>query len=88
MCRRKREFCRLCCGEARAPADAHSKIENFIRTKYESKRWVMDGPMPDPASLNDADEDVVCVSIYRDKRERKENRKKKQKKETKKKDVG
>lgn len=35
------------------------KIENFIRTKYESKRWVMDGPMPDPATLDgDGDEDV------------------------------
>ena len=34
------------------------KIENFIRTKYESKRWVMDGPMPDPATLDD-DDDVV-----------------------------
>ncbi|KAI9748007.1 MAG: hypothetical protein M1815_003695 [Lichina confinis] len=38
---------------------ANKKIENFIRTKYESKRWVMDGPMPDPASLDgDGDEDV------------------------------
>lgn len=37
-----------------------SKIENFIRTKYDSKRWVMDGPMPDPATLDDegADDDV------------------------------
>ena len=38
-----------------APSEA--KIENFIRTKYESKRWVMDGPMPDPSTL-DADDDV------------------------------
>ncbi len=37
-----------------------SKIENFIRTKYESKRWVMDGGMPDPSTLDgDGDEDVV-----------------------------
>ena len=35
------------------------KIENFIRTKYESKRWVMDGPMPDPSTLDDADDDEV-----------------------------
>lgn len=36
------------------------KIENFIRTKYESKRWVMDGPMPDPATLDEeGDDDVV-----------------------------
>lgn len=36
---------------------SEAKIENFIRTKYESKRWVMDGPMPDPSTL-DADDDV------------------------------
>lgn len=36
-----------------------SKIENFIRTKYESKRWVMDGPMPDPATLDVGDDNVV-----------------------------
>lgn len=36
------------------------KLENFIRTKYESKRWVMDGPMPDPATLDtEGDDDVV-----------------------------
>ncbi len=42
------------------------KIENFIRTKYESKRWVMDGPMPDPSTLDgDGDEDVVrALNIY------------------------
>ena len=39
------------------PSD--SKIENFIRTKYESKRWVMDGPMPDPLTLGGGDDDVV-----------------------------
>ncbi|ETN39324.1 uncharacterized protein HMPREF1541_05547 [Cyphellophora europaea CBS 101466] len=36
---------------------SEAKIENFIRTKYESKRWVMDGPMPDPSTL-DVDDDV------------------------------
>lgn len=39
------------------------KIENFIRTKYESKRWVMDGPMPDPATLDD-DDDVVSLPVF------------------------
>ena len=38
---------------------SESKIENFIRTKYESKRWVMDGPMPDPSTLDGGDEDMV-----------------------------
>lgn len=39
------------------------KIENFIRTKYESKRWTMEGPRPDPATLDDDDDDdvVSCV---------------------------
>lgn len=42
--------------------DNHNrKIENFIRTKYDSKRWVMDGGMPDPATLDvEGDDDVVC----------------------------
>ncbi|KAF8420178.1 hypothetical protein EV426DRAFT_701734 [Tirmania nivea] len=39
---------------------SEAKIENFIRTKYESKRWVMDGPMPDPATLSD-DEDGETI---------------------------
>lgn len=37
----------------------YRKIENFIRTKYESKRWVMDGGMPDPSTLDVGDDDVV-----------------------------
>ena len=41
----------------------NSKIENFIRTKYESKRWVMEGPMPDPSTLDaEGDDDVVRAS--------------------------
>lgn len=41
-----------------------SKIENFIRTKYESKRWVMDGAMPDPATLDtEGDDDVVMLLL-------------------------
>jgi hypothetical protein len=39
------------------------KIENFIRTKYESKRWVMDGPMPDPSTLDAGDDDVVSYCL-------------------------
>jgi hypothetical protein len=43
---------------------AEAKIENFIRTKYESKRWVMDGPMPDPSTLDvDGDDDIVSSSF-------------------------
>jgi stromal membrane-associated protein len=38
---------------------SEAKIENFIRTKYESRRWVMDGPMPDPSTLEADDDDVV-----------------------------
>ena len=37
----------------------YRKIENFIRTKYESKRWVMDGGIPDPSTLDVSDDDVV-----------------------------
>jgi stromal membrane-associated protein len=40
---------------------SEAKIENFIRTKYESKRWVMDGPMPDPATL-DGEEPTPAAS--------------------------
>ncbi|CAJ0548965.1 Ff.00g025780.m01.CDS01 [Fusarium sp. VM40] len=56
-----------------APSEA--KIENFIRTKYELKRWVMDGPMPDPASLDADGDDDVPLSIVKEKQviERKES---------------
>ncbi|KAI1881146.1 hypothetical protein JX265_001386 [Neoarthrinium moseri] len=55
------------------PSDA--KIENFIRTKYELKRWVMDGPMPDPASLDTEGDDDIPLSIVKEKQniERKES---------------
>ncbi|KAJ5089896.1 Arf GTPase activating protein [Penicillium argentinense] len=43
------------------PSDA--KIENFIRTKYESKRWVMDGGMPDPSTLDEGDDDVPLAVV-------------------------
>ncbi|KAM5452814.1 ARF GAP with effector function(s) [Microsporum audouinii] len=43
---------------------SEAKIENFIRTKYESRRWVMDGPMPDPSTLEvEGDEDVPLAVI-------------------------
>jgi stromal membrane-associated protein len=46
---------------------SEAKIENFIRTKYELKRWVMDGPMPDPASLDvDGDDDDVPLSVVKE----------------------
>ncbi|KAF2149410.1 ArfGap-domain-containing protein [Myriangium duriaei CBS 260.36] len=37
---------------------AEAKIENFIRTKYDSKRWTMDGPIPDPSTLDAGDDDA------------------------------
>ncbi|KTW27557.1 uncharacterized protein T551_03056 [Pneumocystis jirovecii RU7] len=38
---------------------SENKIENYIRTKYESKRWVMDGPIPDPSTLDkNADSEI------------------------------
>ncbi|KAI1267940.1 hypothetical protein F5Y18DRAFT_274851 [Xylariaceae sp. FL1019] len=46
---------------------AEAKIENFIRTKYELKRWVMDGPMPDPADLDADGDDEVPLSIVKEK---------------------
>ncbi|KAL2044819.1 hypothetical protein N7G274_002594 [Stereocaulon virgatum] len=47
------------------PSDA--KIENFIRTKYESKRWVMDGPMPNPAELDAEGDDDVPLNVVQEK---------------------
>ncbi|CAN8097696.1 unnamed protein product [Discula destructiva] len=46
---------------------SEAKIENFIRTKYELKRWVMDGPMPDPASLDVDGDDDVPLSLVKEK---------------------
>ncbi|KAJ4322359.1 ARF GAP with effector function(s) [Neodidymelliopsis sp. IMI 364377] len=42
---------------------SEAKIENFIRTKYESKRWVMDGPMPDPSQLGEDDDDIPLSKV-------------------------
>lgn len=47
------------------PADA--KIENFIRTKYDSKRWVMDGGMPDPSTLGTDGDDDVPLNVVQEK---------------------
>lgn len=54
---------------------SEAKIENFIRTKYELKRWVMDGPIPDPASLDADGDDDVPLSLVKEKQtiERKES---------------
>ncbi|KAF2837496.1 ArfGap-domain-containing protein [Patellaria atrata CBS 101060] len=46
---------------------AEAKIENFIRTKYDSKRWVMDGPMPDPATLDAEGDDDVPLNVVQEK---------------------
>ncbi|KAL7622327.1 ARF GAP with effector function(s) [Parahypoxylon ruwenzoriense] len=46
---------------------SEAKIENFIRTKYELKRWVMDGPKPDPATLDVDGDDDVPLSIVKEK---------------------
>jgi len=46
---------------------SEAKIENFIRTKYELKRWVMDGPIPDPSTLDVDGDDNVPLSIVKEK---------------------
>ncbi|TID12903.1 ArfGap-domain-containing protein [Venturia nashicola] len=46
---------------------SEAKIENFIRTKYESKRWVMDGPMPDPSTLEVEGDDDVPLNVVQQK---------------------
>lgn len=57
---------------------SEAKIENFIRTKYELKRWVMNGPMPDPATLDADGDDDVPLSLVKEKQtiERKESQRK------------
>ncbi|KAI9818912.1 MAG: hypothetical protein M1827_007733 [Pycnora praestabilis] len=46
---------------------SEAKIENFIRTKYEAKRWVMDGDIPDPASLDTEGDDDVPLNLVQEK---------------------
>lgn len=63
-------------GKGHIPQEA--KIENFIRTKYDMKRWAMDGgkgPRPDPASLDVEGDDDIPLSIVKEKQniERKES---------------
>ncbi|KAK4634926.1 hypothetical protein CLAFUW4_00515 [Fulvia fulva] len=58
--------------EGHVPNEA--KIENFIRTKYDSKRWVMDGPMPHPSTLDDGNDDDVPLNVVQEKvREREQS---------------
>lgn len=51
--------------EGHVPNEA--KIENFIRTKYDSKRWVMDGPIPDPSTLEGETDDDVPLNVVQEK---------------------
>jgi stromal membrane-associated protein len=48
---------------------SEAKIENFIRTKYELKRWTMDGPIPDPSTLDDDvdEDDDVPLAVVKEK---------------------
>lgn len=46
---------------------SESKIENFIRTKYEIKRWAMEGPRPDPSTLGADGDDDVPLSVVKEK---------------------
>ncbi|KAI5778194.1 putative GTPase activating protein for Arf-domain-containing protein [Geopyxis carbonaria] len=48
---------------------SEAKIENFVRTKYESKRWVMEGAMPDPATLDDSEDDNLPLKVVQQKLE-------------------
>ncbi|KAF3917783.1 hypothetical protein ABW20_dc0103298 [Dactylellina cionopaga] len=48
---------------------SESKIDNFIRTKYESKRWVMEGGMPDPSTLDDSDAEDTPLGVVKKKQE-------------------
>ncbi|KAI9718742.1 MAG: hypothetical protein M1812_003916 [Candelaria pacifica] len=46
---------------------SEAKLENFIRTKYEAKRWVMDGAIPDPATLDTEGDDDVPLNVVQEK---------------------
>lgn len=48
---------------------SEAKIENFIRTKYEAKRWVMDGPVPDPSKLDVDGDDDIPLTLVKEKQE-------------------
>ncbi|RKF64064.1 putative stromal membrane-associated protein [Erysiphe neolycopersici] len=47
---------------------SESKIENFIRTKYESKRWVLEDNIPDPSTLEVDGDDDVPLSLVKEKK--------------------
>ncbi|KAI8639436.1 hypothetical protein BD408DRAFT_421455 [Parasitella parasitica] len=40
---------------------SESNMESWIRAKYEQKRWAMKGPIPDPSSLGEDDDNVNGV---------------------------
>ncbi|KAF2713447.1 ArfGap-domain-containing protein [Pleomassaria siparia CBS 279.74] len=42
---------------------SETKMENFIRTKYESKRWVAEGGIPDPSTLDVSDDDMPLKKV-------------------------
>ncbi|KFY06161.1 hypothetical protein V491_08815, partial [Pseudogymnoascus sp. VKM F-3775] len=48
---------------------SEAKMENFIRTKYDSKRWVMDGPIPDPATLDAEGDDDIPLNLVKEKQD-------------------
>lgn len=52
---------------AQGHVPSESKIENFIRTKYELKRWAMEGPKPDPSTLDADGDDDVPLSLVKEK---------------------
>ncbi|KAL8666846.1 MAG: hypothetical protein Q9202_001086 [Teloschistes flavicans] len=53
----------------------HEQLQSVLRwgnsrankTKYESKRWVMDGPMPDPSTLDAEGDDDVPLNVVQEK---------------------
>ncbi|EMR08233.1 hypothetical protein PNEG_03401 [Pneumocystis murina B123] len=45
---------------------SESKIDNYIRTKYETKRWVMDGPIPDPSTLDEGNNNEIIHDLVLD----------------------
>ncbi|KAK9325959.1 hypothetical protein V1517DRAFT_313137 [Lipomyces orientalis] len=45
-----------------------TKMENFIRTKYELKRWCAPGPVPDPDSISDTERDDYATEPATQKR--------------------
>lgn len=42
---------------------SESKIDNYIRTKYELKRWIMDGPIPDPSTLDENNDNEILHNL-------------------------